>query len=220
MRYRCLVLDHDDTLVESTASIHYPSFCAYLEQTRPGLHYSLEDYFRRNFAPGILELFTGELGFSQQELDDEFRFWQNYVKDRIPAAFPGIREILERFRQQGGILTVVSHSVSDVIRRDFQANGLPMPDRIYGWELPPEQRKPSPYALSAILRDYDLRPEEVLVLDDLKPGYDMAQQCAVPFAASGWAYDVPEIEAFMRQNCDFYFKTITEFEKFLFENRY
>ena len=217
MRYRCLVLDHDDTLVESTACIHYPSFCAYLKLTRPDAHYTLEDYFRKNFDPGILPLFTEELGFTQQEVDDEFRFWQDFVKGRIPAAFPGIREILEQFRRQGGLLTVVSHSVSEVIRRDFQANSLPMPDRIYGWELPPEQRKPSPYALQSILRDFELRPEEVLVIDDLKPGYDMARQCGVPFAASGWAYDVPEIEAFMRRNCDFYFKTVEAFGKFLFD---
>jgi hypothetical protein len=26
MRYPCLVLDHDDTLVRSTPEIHYPSF--------------------------------------------------------------------------------------------------------------------------------------------------------------------------------------------------
>ena len=25
MRYKCLVLDHDDTVVDSTASIHYPA---------------------------------------------------------------------------------------------------------------------------------------------------------------------------------------------------
>ena len=40
----------------------------------------------------------------------------------------------------------------------------------------------------------------------------------VDFAAAGWAYDVPEIEAFMRKNCDFYFKTVQEFRTFLEED--
>ena len=36
MRYKCLVFDHDDTVVNSTATIHYPSFVAFLEEYYPG----------------------------------------------------------------------------------------------------------------------------------------------------------------------------------------
>ena len=68
MRFRCLVMDHDDTTVNSTATIHFPSFLAYLKLVRPEASYTLEDYFRKNFDPGIMALFTGELGFSEQEL--------------------------------------------------------------------------------------------------------------------------------------------------------
>ena len=35
MRFRCLVMDHDDTTVNSTATIHFPSFLAYLKLVRP-----------------------------------------------------------------------------------------------------------------------------------------------------------------------------------------
>ena len=55
------------------------------------------------------------------------------------------------------------------------------------------------------------------MLDDLKPGYDMARAAGVDFAAAGWAYDVPEIESFMRKNCDYYFKTVQDFGRFLEE---
>ena len=135
MRYKCLVLDHDDTVVNSTATIHYPSFLAYLRRVRPGLHYTLEEYFDRNFDPGVLAFFGGELGFSEQEMAEEFRFWQEYVKTRVPEAYPGIREILERHRAAGGLIAVISHSISDNIRRDYRENSLPEPDAIYGWEL-------------------------------------------------------------------------------------
>ena len=69
MRCKCLVMDHDDTTVNSTATIHFPSFCAYLQLVRPQAHYTLEEYFRKNFDPGILPLFTGELGFTDEELE-------------------------------------------------------------------------------------------------------------------------------------------------------
>ena len=36
MKYKCLVFDHDDTVVNSTATIHFPSFRDYLKIYRPG----------------------------------------------------------------------------------------------------------------------------------------------------------------------------------------
>ena len=215
MRYKCLVLDHDDTVVNSTATIHYPSFLAYLRRVRPGLHYTLEEYFDRNFDPGVLAFFGGELGFSEQEMAEEFRFWQEYVTTRVPEAYPGIREILERHRAAGGLIAVISHSISDNIRRDYRENSLPEPDAIYGWELAEEQRKPHPWPMQNLMLRFGLRPEEILMVDDLKPGYDMCRACGVPFAAAGWANDVPQIETFMRRNCDFYFKTVQELNEFL-----
>lgn len=218
MRYKCLVLDHDDTIVNSTATIHYPSFCAFLAQVRPQhRHYTLNEYFEKNFEPGIIPFFTGEIGLSDKELDDEFHFWQAFVKPRVPQAFAGIREILARHRAQGGLIAVVSHSVRDAILRDYEKNDLSIPDAIYGWELPPAQRKPNVWPLEEIMRRFSLRPEELLMLDDLKPGFDMARAAGVAFAAAGWAYDVPKIEQFMRQQCDYYFKTVAQLAEFLQE---
>lgn len=62
----------------------------------------------------------------------------------MPKAYPGIREILERHRAAGGIIAVVSHSMRENIERDYRENDLPMPGVIFGWEQPPEQRKPNP----------------------------------------------------------------------------
>ena len=217
MRFQCLVMDHDDTTVNSTATIHFPSFLAYLAQVRPGLSYTLDDYFRKNFDPGVMALFTGELGFSEQELEGEFRFWQDWVRTRVPKAYPGIREILQRHRDAGGKIAVVSHSMRENIERDYRENGLPAPDLILGWEQPPEQRKPEAWPLQQIMKIFSLPPEELLMVDDLKPGYDMARRCGVPFAAAGWANDIPEMEQFMRKNCDFYCKTVADLDRLLSE---
>ena len=65
------------------------------------------------------------------------------------------------------------------------------------------------------MQHFRLAPESLLVLDDLKPGYDMARACGVRFAAAGWANDIASIETFMRQNCDLYFKTVAEFADYL-----
>ena len=62
-----------------------------------------------------------------------------------------------------------------------------------------------------------MAPEQLLVVDDLKPGMDMANAAGVPFAAAGWSSDIPEIESFMRKNCALYFKTVEELRAYLFD---
>ena len=215
MKYRCLVFDHDDTVVNSTATIHHPCFEAYLQRYYPGRSCTLEDYFIKNFSPGFMPMCREEYGMSDEDLAQEGLFWREWVKDHIPAAYPGIREIMERQRAEGGLLCVISHSYEDNIRRDYAANGLPAPDLVFGWEQPLERRKPYPWPLEEILRRYALSPSELLMIDDLKPGYDMAAACGVDFAAVGWANDIPAIERFMRQNCQNYFKTVAELAAFL-----
>lgn len=217
MKYQCLVLDHDDTVVDSTASIHYPAFLEALKIMRPGETLSLEDYFRENFSPGFIEFCTQRYQMTQQDLDVEVEIWRNYVKNHIPKAYHGIKELIERQKAEGGYICVVSHSYDFNIRRDYKANNLPEPDLIFGWEYPAHQRKPSPYALEVICNKFDLEPSQLLMVDDLKPGYDMAKAFGVPFAGAGWANEIPEIRNFMQENSDFYFTRVEELFQFLFE---
>lgn len=215
MKYQCLVFDHDDTVVNSTATIHHPCFQLFLDERYPGRTCSLEHYFLKNFSPGFLDMCITEYGMDEAAIEDETQFWLRYVEHHIPTAYPGIREIMVSQKAAGGLIAVVSHSHERNIRRDYAANGLPAPDVVYGWEQPPEQRKPAPWPLRRIMEDYSLRPDELLVIDDLKPGYDMARAAAVPFAAAGWANDIAAIERFMRDNCALYFKTVAELAAYL-----
>ena len=91
-----------------------------------------------------------------------------------------------------------------------------MPDFIYGWDIPKEKRKPSPFAANDIMEKYSLSPSEILMIDDLKPGFDMARAAGIDFAAAGWGYDVPEIESFMREHSDYYLSRVAELENLLF----
>lgn len=215
MRYRCLVFDHDDTTVNSTATIHYPAFMAFLKEYYPGRSCTLEEYFVKNFHPGFIEWCVEDFGMSEEMLETETQFWLNYVDSRIPVSYPGIRELMMRQKEEGGLVCVISHSMKHNILRDFKQNGLPEPDLIYGWEEPPEHRKPNAWPMEQLISQFSLEPSEVLMIDDLKPGYDMAVKAGVDFAAAGWANDVPEIETFMRQNCRLYFKTVQELSEYL-----
>ena len=216
LKYPCLVLDHDDTTVNSTATVHYPSFVEYMEKNFPAVRMTLEEYFRYNFDPGVVPMFLDICGLTEAQMKDEEAFWREYARTHSAKAYPGIREILVRQREAGGKICVVSHSYTENILRDWRENDLPLPDMVFGWESPPEERKPAPYPLLRIMERFGLQPEEMLVVDDLKPGYDMAKAAGVPFAAAGWANDIESIEQFMRKNCGLYFKTVAELERYLF----
>lgn len=215
MKYRCLVFDHDDTVVASTASIHWPCFVKYLHEYFPGKECTLNEYFLKNFHPGFIDMCKEDFGLTDEDLKIEEQYWKNYVLDHIPAAYDGIREIMEKQKEEGGLTAVISHSFDFNIRRDYRENRLPEPDAVYGWEVPKEKRKPKPHALYDLMEKFSLKPSEILVIDDLKPGFDMAKTASVDFAAAGWAYDVPEIEDFMRRNSPYYFSTVQELAEFL-----
>ena len=208
MKYPCLVVDHDDTVVNSTATVHYPCFVQYCGEYFPDYHCTLEHYFLQNFHPGVVSFFRDDVGMTNEQMLHEQAYWNDYVQDHVPQVYPGMAEILWEHKRRGGRLCVVSHSYSKNILRDYRENGLPEPDQVFGWELPHDLRKPAPYALHEIMKTYGYKPHELLVLDDLKPGYDMAAACGVDFAAVGWSNDIPEIEGFMRENCPLYFKKV------------
>ena len=180
-------------------------------------NYTLESYFIKNFHPGVISLFRDEIGLNEEEMAAEEAYWSNYVKGHVPTAYPGIREVIERFIAEGGIVAVDSHSYTEYIKRDYEKNALPTPHVIYGWDIPKDKRKPAPDTLFDIMERFSLSPSDMLVVDDLKPGYDMAKAAGVDFAAAGWAYDVPLIENFMRENCDYYLKTVEELSALLFD---
>ena len=159
-----------------------------------------------------------DYGMDDEMILKEAQYWQEYVRDKIPEVYPGIREIMETHKRRGGLIAVISHSYRHNILRDYEANSLPAPDMVFGWEMPPEQRKPSPWPLQEVLRYFNLLPGEALMIDDLKPGYDMACACGVPFAAAGWSNNIVSIESFMRKNSSLYFKQVSELADYLFED--
>ena len=58
-------------------------------------NYTLENYFVKNFHPGVVSLFRDEIGMSEEQMAEEEKYWANYVEGHIPTAFPKIKEILD-----------------------------------------------------------------------------------------------------------------------------
>ncbi|MBA7486625.1 hypothetical protein ES707_22186 [subsurface metagenome] len=189
---------------------------------RPGLTpLDLRGWFLINFDPGIMTYLTEELKLTRSELEEEFNIWRSFTSSRIPRFYPGFLEVLYRYREKGGLLAIVSHSQEDLIRRDYMHNSASaplIPDIIYGWVDDNSKRKPSPWPVQQILAKFQLLPEEVLIIDDLKPGVQMSRAVGTAVAAAGWGHDITEIREYMTENCLAYFKTVEDFAAFIFES--
>ena len=216
LKYKVLVLDHDDTVVNSTPEVHYPAFVKNMAILRPGLKLEPEQFMIHCFDPGFFEYCRDILHFSEDEARWQYDNWLAYVETHIPHAFDGFKEILSRCREEGGRIFVVSHSCSDNIRRDYEANSLVMPEGIFGCDLPEEQRKPNPYPLQRIMAITGASAENILMVDDLKPGMVMAKSCGVPFAAAGWSGDIAVIRDYMCAHSDFYLDKVSALADILF----
>lgn len=219
LRYPCLVLDHDDTVVQSEHTVNFPYFQYILDQFRPGTAVTIQEYIHGCFRYGFADWCRKCYAFTEQELVDEFMGWKEYARSHIPAPFPGIGEIIRRQRALGGKICVVSHSSEENIRRDYMAHFGILPDDIFGWDLPEEHRKPNTYPLEQIMQKYGFRPGELLVVDDMKPAWEMASRAGVPIAFAAWGRtDSPEITEQMHSLCDFSFDIPEKLESFLFDD--
>lgn len=220
LRFPCLVLDHDDTVVQSEKTIGYPFFCQILSQYRPGETVSFQDYVRDCHNYGFADMCRKRWKFTEQELLDEYRGWMDYVRTHIPAPFPGIDRIIHRQKVEGGIICVVSHSAIENITRDYNVHFGIQPDAIYGWDLPEHQRKPNPYPLLDIMGRYHLSPKDILVVDDMKLAWKMAHPLEVPIAFATWGKaDFPELAKEMQNLCDHSFDSTDALYRFLYDQK-
>ena len=219
LRYPCLVLDHDDTVVQSEISINYPFFCYILDRFRPGTTITLEEYVDGCSSLGFLQMCRQWYQFTDAELKEEYEGWMDYVRSHIPDPFPGIGDVIRRQKEEGGLVCVVSHSSAENITRDYQTHFGMLPDAIYGWDLPEHQRKPNTYSLEAIMERYHLSSKDLLVIDDMKPAWEMASKAGVEIGFAAWGkVGYPAIAEEMKRLCDYSFQSPRELAQFLFDS--
>lgn len=218
LKYPCLVLDHDDTVVMSEATVNFPYFEYILGQFRPGVTITRKEYTDGCCYLGFTEMCRERYGFTDAELEAEYLGWKAYVMDHSAAPYAGIRELILRQKELGGKVCVVSHSNEETIRRDYRLHFGVEPDAVFGWDYPEHQRKPNVYPLEQIMQIFGFSAKELLMVDDMMPGCEMAKKAGVEIAFAGWGRrDYPELTADMERSCDYAFQSVDQLGAFLFD---
>ena len=219
LRYKCLVLDHDDTVVQSEATVNYPCFLLALEKFRPGEYMDYPEFVDWCFRYDFGDFLRIRYDFTEEELEEEHQMWRIYARTHIPPAYPGIQAVIEEQKRRGGLVCVASMSTKENILRDYRTHFGLEPDLIFSSDDPRPLRKPNPYPLQTIMDTYHLSPSDLLMVDDLKGGWQMANATGVPVAFSGWSRkDFPVLAEEMKRLCDVSFETTQEFYNYLFED--
>lgn len=203
MKYKCLITDHDDTILNSTEEVHYPAMVECLKVLRPDLSLSFDEFAFYNFKYGFLKYATEILGMNDEEMKIEMQMWRKWTDAHRPTFFEGVREVLSDFKKAGGIIVVSSHSEKDVILKDFAGAQCPQPDAVFGWELPPEKRKPSLYTIEKTKEMFGIDEKQMIMLDDMPHGLKMCQKAGVDFIFADWARKPDIIREQMRKASDY-----------------
>lgn len=217
LKYPCLVLDHDDTVVQTEKAMAYPFFKAFIERIRPGRTVTYQEYVRGCSTMVFADMCRTLWQFTEDELKEEYVTWKAFTRENIPPLCPGIERIVQRQKEEGGLVCVASLSTEEVILRDYSRHFGFIPDAVYDYDLPVDKRKPNPYPLQDIMERFHLRPEEILMVDDMKLGWDMASRVGVPTAFAGWSKEeLPEMARQMRSVFDYSFNSTDALYRFLF----
>ena len=218
LKYKCLVLDHDDTAVASEITVNYPCFLESLNKFRPGETMGYEEFVSWCFRYEFTEFLRVKYHFTEEELAEEYRMWLEYAKTRIPPAYEGVGEILREQKRRGGLVCVASLSSRSNISRDYEIHFGMQPDLVFSADDPRPERKPNSYPLEKIMEVYGLSPADLLMVDDLPTGRDMAKKVGVPVAFAAWSrQNCPELYAEMKKTCDGTFDTTQELYDYLFK---
>ena len=195
--YKHLVFDIDGTIIDS-AKINMLSLQETVKELR-GDVMPLEDLYFSFGIPGVRAMEI--LGFPEPE--KAVQVWiRNYsvCAERLGMPlFPGMREILERLREKGASLGIITSKLREEYDEHFEKQGLL---ELFPWVVTASDTpkgKPYPDPMLEYLRRTGAAPEEVLYFGDT--AYDMgcARSAGVDHALVLWGCLSPEgIEATYR----------------------
>ncbi len=188
LKKQCLIFDHDDTLINSQETIHYPLFLETMDLLRPDLpkpsfkdfivqsnHYGFEDYIRQVY------------GFSDAEVALEIDMWRTGVLKRQADIFDGLVPILNAFIKLGGILIVYTYSESQMIIRDYQRYFDFLPHEIIGFDQAKHMQKPNRLPILLALAKYGLTSKDCLIVDDMPLLIPTAKRLNMDMVGAHWA---------------------------------
>ena len=168
-----ILFDWDGTLVDSLGAFHRAN-AVVMESF--GLAFDQQAY-RRHYTPDWREMYL-RLGIPHDRLDEANNLWEaTFAEDGDAViAFAGALDALERLRDQGAVLGIVTAGLREVVEPQLARTGLGplLPVRVFGDDLPVHKPDPEPLRMALRLAGDGHRPETSIYVGDAPTDMQMA----------------------------------------------
>ena len=118
---------------------------------------------------GMMDMAFGDQEAYQAHRDEIVRF-PSLDMEYTNLLTPGFPQVLQRLREEGIKMAVVSNSSIEVLETALNACGIRefFDDLISGWDL--KKRKPDPYIYELAMQRLDVKPEQCAIIEDAPVG--------------------------------------------------
>jgi len=168
-----ILFDWDGTLVDSLGAFHAANEAV---MTAFGLPFDVVAY-RRHYVPDWREMYR-RLGVPGDRLEEANAIWETVFGadgDSV-RAFPGAAPALERLRETGATLGIVTAGHREVVEPQLERTGLGglLPVRVFGDDLAVHKPDPEPLRRALRLAGHGHRPGRSIYVGDAPTDMQMA----------------------------------------------
>ena len=188
-KYKMLIFDMDGTILYT------------LEDLKNTTNYALNEHgftertleeVRRFVGNGIHKLIERAVpeGTSDADIEAVFTTFEIYYKDHCmdtTRPYDGINDLLTKLRAKGYMTAVVSNKVDFAVQdlvKDFFAGQF---DIAIG-EREGVRKKPAPDSVYEVLKEFDLKKDEVIYIGDSDVDVETARNAGVACCAVSWGF--------------------------------
>jgi HAD superfamily hydrolase (TIGR01509 family) len=172
-----ILFDWDGTLVDSLGAFHAANAQV---MAAFGLPFD-EVIYRRRYVPDWRLMYL-RLGVPGDRLDEANELWHaNFAIDPNVLPFQGVRQALERLRDSGVTLGIVTAGHREIVLPQLEATGLGelLPVRVFGDELDVQKPDPAPLNLALARVGRPIAPPDAAYVGDAPTDMMMARAVGV-----------------------------------------
>lgn len=190
-KYKMYVFDLDGTLVDTRVDI---ARALQVTMQRAGLSEATLEQVLAAIGGGAKNAVRTLTGLDGDELEKQLEFFmQQYIKMCTDNAtiYEGGLELLQRLKQQGAILAMVTMKARIPTHNIIKALSLSMFDDVITFD-DVEHRKPNPHSMEQLLSKHELNPSDVLMIGDTVTDMKYAKASGVDVCAMTFGYGITE----------------------------
>lgn len=195
--YRLVAFDWDGTLMDSTARISQCLVTAAAEVDLPPLELERAcSIIGLGLPQAIRALYPGIAEDQLQAMRARYAHHYIAAEEQPSPLFPGVLTVLEQLKEAGVLLAVATGKNRPGLERVLSSSGL-RPWFDASRTADETESKPHPAMLQELMQQFDVSPQQALMVGDTSFDLEMAQRAGVhSVGVSYGAHDVPTLRRY------------------------